>query len=152
MFWLDAGVEPRVVSLKWTRAATSDGETTIDTMEIADAIWTIRGNSHYVTYTDAEEMAGESLRTTLRLEKEQLTMIRYGAVRWNHTFRQGNRQTSTMHVGAMGVQIEASTTELVVDVTQSGGEVRLSYQMELAGDEQQVVLTIAFGSAAARPE
>lgn len=145
MFWLDTEAEPRVVPLTWTREATSDGETTVDTMEIADAMWTIRGNSHYVTYTDAEEVAGASLRTTLRLEADQLTMIRHGAVRWNHTFREGNRQTSTMHVGAMGVQIEADTTELKVDVTETGGKVRLAYHMELAGDEQQVVLTFKFG-------
>jgi uncharacterized beta-barrel protein YwiB (DUF1934 family) len=146
MFWLDSTMTPRDVPLRWTRTATSDGETTEDTLDIESAAWTLRGNSHYLTYLDDQEIAGQGLRTTLRLEADQFTMIRHGAIRWNHTFREGQHATSTMNIGAMGVPVDATTVELTLEVTAAGGCIRVLYDMELAGDQQRVLLMISFGN------
>jgi uncharacterized beta-barrel protein YwiB (DUF1934 family) len=87
----------------------------------------------------------QSIRTTLRISQSELTLIRHGAVRWNHTFRPGKKTSSTMYVGGAVLAIESVTKSLAVNVTDYSGEVFLVYDINLSGMAQTVKLWIRFG-------
>jgi hypothetical protein len=88
---------------------------------------------------------GVTIRTTLRISNHELTLIRHGAVRWNHTFRASQKASSTMYVGGLALSIETDTKSLAVHMSDCSGEVILIYDMDLSGMTQTVKLWIRFG-------
>jgi len=158
MWWYDADTDARDAHVTWRRVEQDErGVQTVEQYNVANARWILRAGTHYVTYED-EPAAGEGhgtnagdaagggtrMRTTLRIEQAQLTLIRHGSLRWNHTFRVGPTQTSTMHLGALAIPIATDTSRVDVDVRPTGGHVRLVYRMSVGGDTQDVELEIRF--------
>lgn len=154
MWWYEEGATPRLVDLVWRREEACEGEPpVVELLKIQNASWSLRGQSHFLTYEEPDSAgSGDSgalrTRTTLRVEPEQLTLIRHGAVRWNHTFRAGQTQTSTMHLGAMAMRLQTITRTFTVDVLPLGGVVTLAYELSLADEPQEVKLEFRFGSCA----
>lgn len=174
MWWYDVDAAVRTVSVTWRRVERNERSTaadsasvesradmnfgncletereTIEQFEVKSARWSLRGQAHYITYEDepATEASVEAsrCRTTLRIEPEQLTLIRHGSLRWSHTFRVGGEQTSTMHFGGMAIPVQTDTSMLTVNVQPDRGHVHLVYRMCLGGDNQVVELDIRFAA------
>jgi len=172
-FWIDESIGPRTVALSWMREEYTDDGKRIDSanpVRIVGAEWVVRGGAHYVTYQEsaeelerqlgeqtqspaersvtttsaAENMQSET-RTTLCIKPNQLTLIRHGAVRWNHVFREGHHAASTMHIGPMVLAVETWTDTLNLEICETAGRVELSYRLDIAGEQQHVKLVIQFG-------
>lgn len=179
MFWLpdEASAEdiPRQCQLTWTRyenggeleAADRAGE--VEHKEVAqqevaqqevgqqeveqieNVVWRTRGQAHYLTYEEPEELLTASsgqesvhLRTALRLEKSSLTWIRQGAVEWTHVFREGEEHVSRMRIAGKSVPIETVTSALEIDVQSNSGYVLLRYDMKLGENVERIETTLSF--------
>ncbi len=137
---------PLRVTVEYKREQYEDGAcTSSDALTILDARWSARGHAHYVTYEENVQERQLRTVTTLRLSEREVTLIRHGAIRWNHSFREGQKASSTMHVGSSAAAIETWTKTLKVNVTKDDGDIYIVYQMALSEVEQLVKLSIRFG-------
>ncbi|MCL6547682.1 MAG: DUF1934 domain-containing protein, partial [Alicyclobacillus sp.] len=111
--------------------------------EIRRLLW-----RHRIGLRELSEQAGAwAARTTLCIRPDAVTLVRFGDVRWNHTFRAGRRGASVLYVGEMAFPVEIDTRLLAVDVRPAGGRIRLAYRSDLGGVIQSVRLTIRFGES-----
>jgi uncharacterized beta-barrel protein YwiB (DUF1934 family) len=163
MFWTADEDFSKPVTVHWVRIShpLMDGsvarEEETEEYVVPGAVWRQRNGLHYLTYHDpnvsdensqTDSPLGDARsggnRTTLRLESQQVTLIRFGDVAWNHTFRANVRSTSSLHMGQGNLAVEIDTHGLSVEVEQAGGRIRCEYVLLLADVPQQVKLEITF--------
>lgn len=132
----------------------------------APAEWRQRNGAHYVLYEETwgEQEAGSTpgspaasgarpaaagtspwtARTTVCIRPQEVSLVRFGAVRWNHTFRPGQQQSSLFVAGGIQVPVRIETKQLRVHVRPDGGQLRLAYVSEVGGVLRWVQLTLRF--------
>lgn len=91
-----------------------------------------QNNKYYVTFCDTEAIGEESMsKTTLKIEKEKVTLLRYGASNTQFIFEQGKKHTGQYETpyGAFSVGVFAD--QLNVDITENGGSLDVSYGVYL---------------------
>lgn len=91
-----------------------------------------QNNKYYVTFCDTEALGEESMsKTTLKIEKERVTLLRYGASNTQFIFEQGKKHTGQYETpyGAFSVGVFAD--HLNVDITENGGSLDVSYGIYL---------------------
>lgn len=152
------GTTVRTVPLIWRHReseAPGEGEPAADAWESevqgsAEASWRWHDPVHHLAYRDPGEVtaggaAGEDTRTVLRIEPGSLTMSRFGAVRWNHTWVLGQRRTSVLHAGGLDLSIETHTHHWRAAIGPDGGVVEVTYELRVNGAPRVVSLQIRFG-------
>lgn len=92
-----------------------------------------KGAVLYLRYS--EELAeGGYVTTALKLEEDQLTIIRHGALRMRHTYRLGEKTTSIYQTPHGALSMETETTELAISPLQAvtvQGQCTLAYRLML---------------------
>ncbi len=91
-----------------------------------------QNNKYYVTFCDTEALGNESQsKTTLKIEKEKVTMLRYGASNTQFIFEQGRKHTGQYETpyGAFSVGVFADN--LNVNINENGGNLDVSYGIYL---------------------
>ncbi len=99
---------------------------------ITRAEFTTQNNKYYVTFCDTEALGNETpSKTTLKIEKEKVTLLRYGASNTQFIFEQGKKHTGQYETpyGAFSVGVFAD--RLHVDMTEHGGTLEVSYGIYL---------------------
>lgn len=90
-----------------------------------------KDNIYYVTYDESEVTGMSGTTTTLMVADEIVTLVRVGSVNTHFVFQRGQKHVSyydTEH-GAFTVGVLAS--EVDVKMNDSGGEIRIGYQIEI---------------------
>ena len=91
-----------------------------------------QNNKYYVTFCDTEALGNESQsKTTLKIEKEKVTMMRYGSSNTQFIFEQGRKHTGQYETpyGAFSVGVFADN--LTVNIDDNGGSLDVSYGIYL---------------------
>ncbi|MDF2522913.1 MAG: hypothetical protein K0R31_554 [Clostridiales bacterium] len=94
-----------------------------------------KGSSYYITYRESEVTGLQGTTTTLKVSDSVITLMRFGAVNSQLIFEKGQKHISyfdTMN-GAFTIGVKANTVDINVD--DSGGEIRVDYQLELDNAE-----------------
>ncbi len=81
---------------------------------------------------DSEGLKG--VKTTLKLERERVTLIRHGKVSMNQTFEKGLRHKGEYQTPYGNISLTTDTTDIEMAIGQDEGLIRIFYDVYMAED------------------
>lgn len=91
-----------------------------------------RNGSYYISYEESELTGLQGTRTTLRVQPDEVKLIRTGTYPSELLFQQGKRQMSLYHTDYGDLSIVISTHNIHNTLTDDGGELDVKYAVEVA--------------------
>lgn len=92
------------------------------TMEFRDGGWDI-------SYAESELTGLAGVTTTFRVEKDQITLLRTGALQSEMVFRQGFAHSSLYQMPFGALLLTVETTGIFYDIVPDGGSIDLRYRV-----------------------
>jgi len=118
-----------IISLKGTQ---TDGSSDKDIIELVTAgVYYKKGNNYYVTYEETELTGMEGTTTTLKIEGEKITMLRFGENNTQLIFEKGQRHLCCYETPHGAFTIGVHSNQVNVNITDSGGEISAEYKIEI---------------------
>lgn len=118
-----------IISVKGMQTA-EDRET--DVMElVTEGKYYKEDNAYYVTYKESEVTGMDGTTTTLKVADGIVTLMRSGSVNSHFIFQRGKKYLSHYDTEYGTFTIGVYANEVYVRVDDSGGEIRVGYQMEI---------------------
>lgn len=118
-----------IISLKGTQ---TDGSADKEIIELVTAgSYYKKGNNYYVTYDETELTGMEGTTTTLKIEGEKITMLRFGENNTQLIFEKGQRHLCCYETQYGAFTIGVHSNAVNVNVTDSGGEISAEYNIEI---------------------
>lgn len=118
-----------IISVKGTQSAEDQD---VDIMElVTEGKYYKEDDAYCVTYNESEVTGMSGTTTTLKVLDGIVTLIRAGSVNSHFVFQQGQKHLSyydTEH-GAFTISVMANAVN--VSMNDSGGEIRIGYQLEI---------------------
>ncbi|MBQ2738140.1 MAG: DUF1934 domain-containing protein [Clostridia bacterium] len=102
----------------------------------------LRGRTWFITYT--EHTDGGECEVALAYNGRRLTMARRGAVKVTLGFSPKEKFSTLYTVGGMRMNMMTYTTGLSGELTDSGGEITLGYDMNVGGVPRTALLRFKF--------
>lgn len=92
-----------------------------------------KGEAYFVVYEETEISGMEGTTTTLKIENDELKIIRFGTTSSNLIFKKGIKHSSIYKTiyGIFEVTIEPSVMK--IDMDKNGGKIELIYSLEAGG-------------------
>lgn len=90
-----------------------------------------KGNTYYITYKESEMTGMEGTTTTLKITGDMVTLMRFGAINSQFIFQKGQRHTSYYDTAYGAFTISVFTNDMDVNISDSGGEIKVDYQLEI---------------------
>jgi uncharacterized beta-barrel protein YwiB (DUF1934 family) len=87
---------------------------------------------------------GGSVTTELIPEDGAIRLVRRGAIASDLTFREGTSHKSLYTVAPYSFDMSVHTDSLAVRLDTDGGEVRISYRMEIGGAEKTCLMHLSY--------
>lgn len=115
------GQEPEVIEL-----------VTEGSMEFRDGGWEI-------CYEESELTGLKGVTTTFRVEPEQVTLLRTGALQSNMVFRQGVPHESLYQMEFGALMITVCAKSMFFDLTPEGGMIDLVYSIGIENSEAGII-------------
>ena len=118
-----------IISVKGNQTAL-DSDTDIIEL-VTEGKYYKKGSTYYISYKESEVTGLEGTTTTLKVADGVITLMRFGTVNSQLIFEQGHKHVSyydTTH-GAFTIGVLANNVDIKVD--DSGGEIRVDYQLEI---------------------
>ena len=84
-----------------------------------------------LSYEESELTGLEGTRTTLRIERERVTMLREGELNTQMIFEEGQRHLSLYETPYGTMSIGVRTWSLFIEMDASGGKVEMDYAVEV---------------------
>lgn len=107
----------------------------------------IKNEITYLVYKEPEGTGLDNTTTTLKLEKDKVTLIRSGSTNFRQLFLKGETTFGTYKTPYGNFPIEAFSKEVKVDLIKDKGKVNLHYDLSLAGEKMEdQKLTIGYYS------
>jgi uncharacterized beta-barrel protein YwiB (DUF1934 family) len=118
-----------IISVKGMQAA-EDQETNVMEL-VTEGKYYKEDNAYYVTYKESEVTGMDGTTTTLKVADGIVTLMRSGSVNSHFVFQRGQKHVSyyDTEYGAFTIGVYANEVDVKVD--DSGGEIRVGYQMEI---------------------
>jgi uncharacterized beta-barrel protein YwiB (DUF1934 family) len=103
----------------------------------------LTGDGSYMLRYVEELEAKAPVQTTLKIEANEVKLIRHGAQRMNHRFVSGKRTQSVYRTPYGALTMETETLELVWAWYEDAGSLKLVYRLALGGqDVDQLTLHV----------
>jgi len=117
-----------IISLKGRQ---SDGSELEEIELVTEGKYYKEGENHFVTYDETEVTGLEGTTTTLKIENDKITMLRYGQNNSQLIFEKGQRHLCCYETqfGAFTIGIRSKIVN--IDIGESGGEISAEYQIEI---------------------
>ena len=90
-----------------------------------------KGGSYYVSYKESELTGLGNTTTTVKIEKDKVTVIRFGDLESHMIFEEGQKHISYYDMGFGGLTVGVSTRSIDKNLTDAGGNMRIDYAMEI---------------------
>ncbi len=90
-----------------------------------------KGEDYYITYDESEITGLGKTNTTVKVEPNRVTIIRFGETRSHMIFEEGEKHVSYYDMGAGSLTIGISTKKLRARLNDNGGRLVISYTMEI---------------------
>ncbi len=118
-----------IISVKGTQMDL-DNET--NEMElVTEGKYYKQDDAYYVTYNESEVTGMDGTTTTLKVADGIVTLMRSGSVNSHFVFQRGHRHLSHYDTEYGAFTISVYADEVDVSMNDSGGEIRVGYQMEI---------------------
>lgn len=113
-------------------------------------IWTTadyysRNGTHYLLYEEPVEGTSESVKSTLKIKKNCVELLKKGTVQVHLVFEQGKTHVNQYDTPYGMIPVEISTGEVSVKEDEHDIHVVLNYRLDLGGDflaDSQVTLHV----------
>jgi len=122
-----------IISVKGTQS-TNDQVNTI--MEfVTEGKYYKKDEAYFITYDESEVTGMSGTTTTLMVMDGIVTLVRVGTINSHFVFQQGQKHISyyDTEYGAFTVGVTANEVDVKID--DSGGEIRIGYQLEIDNTE-----------------
>lgn len=122
-----------IISVKGTQS-TNDQVNTI--MEfVTEGKYYKKDEAYFITYDESEVTGMSGTTTTLMVMDWIVTLVRVGTINSQFVFQQGQKHISyyDTEYGAFTVGVTANEVDVKID--DSGGEIRIGYQLEIDNTE-----------------
>lgn len=118
-----------IISVKGTQSADDND---VNTMElVTEGRLYKEDNAYVVTYDESEITGMDGTKTTLKVLDGIVTLVRAGAVNSHFVFQQGQKHVSYYDTEHGAFTIGVTANEVNVRLDDSGGEIRVGYQIEI---------------------
>lgn len=92
------------------------------------------GDSYTLSYQESEVTGMEGTLTTFHIEPERITLMRMGEFSSQMVFEEGRRHLSLYNTPYGPLSVEVNTHSMLSHISPSGGEIKISYYMEIGQD------------------
>lgn len=99
----------------------------------------------YVTYQESEASGLGKTQTTIKIEDERVSLIRFGDSAVHLIFEQGKKHTAYYDMGFGSLSVGVQTYELSHTIGEHGGKLNIRYAMEMNNalvGENQLTVTV----------
>lgn len=118
-----------IISVKGTQSAEDQD---VNIMElVTEGKYYKKDDTYYVTYDESEVTGMNGTTTTLEVLDGVVTLIRVGSVNSQFVFQQGQKHVSYYDTEHGAFTISVLANEVDVKMNDSGGEIRVGYQLEI---------------------
>ena len=111
------------------------GRDKVEFVTVADFVK--KNNKYYVTFTDLDEFETNNIKTTLKIEKDTVTMLRFGEKSSQLVFKEGSKYDSHYETPYGAFSLSVMSNDVTIDIDDNGGNLSLSYDMYFNGLKTQ---------------
>ncbi len=90
-----------------------------------------KGGNYYVSYKESELTGLGDTTTTMKIEENKITVMRFGELETHMIFEQGQKHISYYDMGFGSLTVGVSTKSIDKKLSPSGGKVKIDYSMEI---------------------
>ncbi len=90
-----------------------------------------KGGNYYVSYKESEITGLGDTTTTVKIEKNKVTVIRFGDLQSHMVFEEGQKHISYYDMGFGALTVGVSTRSIDKRLTDAGGSMKIDYAMEI---------------------
>jgi uncharacterized beta-barrel protein YwiB (DUF1934 family) len=94
---------------------------------ITPAQFVKKNGKYYITFEDLKEYGNEATKSTLKVEDEKVTLLRYGGNNTQFIFEQGKKHTGHYETPFGGFSVGVFSDSLDVNLHDNGGNMDVSY-------------------------
>ena len=96
---------------------------------VTEGVFYKKDAKYYLVYAESEVTGMEGTTTTVEIERDKVSIIRNGFINNQLLFIPNRKTTSYYDTQLGGFSVSVMSTDVDVDVSESGGEVRVYYKM-----------------------
>lgn len=96
--------------------------------------YTKKGDKYYISYEGSEITGYEDSRTTLKVKRDSVSMIRFGKSSAQMIFEKNRKYSGFYNTPYGGLSVDVTTRDLKVDIDDNGGEFSLDYYIQFNND------------------
>ncbi|MBE6911813.1 MAG: DUF1934 domain-containing protein [Ruminococcaceae bacterium] len=90
-----------------------------------------KGGSYYVSYKESELTGLGDTTTTVKIEDDKVTVMRFGELQTHMIFEEGQKHISYYDMGFGALTVGVSTKSINKQLSESGGSMKIDYAMEI---------------------
>lgn len=94
-----------------------------------------KDEDYYAVYEETEISGMEGTTTTLKINKNTLTLLRKGTTNTKMVFEEHFKDTSLYSTPHGVLELLVDTKQLQIEISDRGGEVKVNYDMSIAGQD-----------------
>lgn len=118
-----------IISIKGMQDFEQTGKDSIELVTRGNLGRDARG--YTLSYEESELTGLEGTLTTIRVEGEEVTMMREGQVNTQMVFREGQRHRSMYNTPYGAMEIGVNTRSLYTQLDDDGGDIEIDYSIEI---------------------
>jgi uncharacterized beta-barrel protein YwiB (DUF1934 family) len=118
-----------IISLKGSQQGEGNEKEEIEL--VTEGSYYREGTSHYITYNETEVTGLEGTTTTLKIEGNKVTMLRYGQNNTQLIFEKGQRHLCCYKTPFGAFTIGIKSDKVDIDLKEDGGVISAQYQIDI---------------------
>ena len=118
-----------IISLKGSQQGEGNEKEEIEL--VTEGSYYREGTSHYITYNETEVTGLEGTTTTLKIEGNKVTMLRYGQNNTQLIFEKGQRHLCCYETPFGAFTIGIKSDKVDIDLKEDGGVISAQYQIDI---------------------
>ncbi len=122
-------IEPVIISVEGTQHFAGEEKQTVEI--ITEGTMRRENDMVYLSYEESEVTGMTGTTTTFAVAKDNVTLIRSGAIRSQMVFERSKQNVSLYDVGFGAMKIGIKTRRLQNDLGPDGGRLEISYGIEI---------------------
>ncbi|WP_157721797.1 DUF1934 domain-containing protein [Tumebacillus avium] len=125
----------------WSRQRQKNGERQTFQTEAEGKLY-VKGESIYISYRESDEAGLGSTLTTMRVQGQEMTLIRQGETTMRQVLVKGQEQRGSYNTPYGPFELVTRTSKLVLNVNEQGGRIEAVYNLRLAGEKSRMELVV----------
>ena len=113
--------------LTFKSSAIADDETNDGIEFVTPAELVVKNNKYYITFEDIGDLDEAPAKSTLKIDSDKVTLLRYGLTNSQMIFEQGKKHTGNYQTPYGNVSLGVFSDDLKINITEKGGSLDLSY-------------------------